>query len=78
MAVTILAPDGSTTRKFSILDALVDSPFFRPILAHVDRYGDITHNNTIDVISPEFAAHYDTVSPGDVLVCLRNLGLLVA
>ena len=75
--VTILSSDGEEKNTFSVLDALVDSPFFRPLLCHVDRYGDITHNNTIDVVRPGFAAHHAAVSAGDVMVCLRNLGLMV-
>ena len=75
--VTILSPQGDEQKTFSVLDALVASPFFRALLAHVDRYGDITHGNTIDVLGPEFASHYDTISPGDVMVCLRNLDLMV-
>lgn len=75
--VTILHPDGQVEKTFSILDAVVESPYFRPILCQVDRYGDILHTNTIDVIGEGFASHYDAVSAGDVMVCLRNLGLMV-
>ena len=75
--VTILDSKGSEVKTISILDALVDSPYFRPILCHVDRFGDILHVNTIDVIDEQFAAHYDAISAGDVMICLRNLELMV-
>jgi outer membrane protein assembly factor BamB len=76
-SVTILDADGHELKTFSLLDALVESPYFRPILCHVDRFGDIMHTNTIDVIGHEFASQYEAISPGDVMVCLRNLGLMV-
>lgn len=74
--VAILSPDGVEEKRISLLDALIASPYYRPMLTHVDRYGDITHNNTVDIISKEFAGHYDGVSAGDLLVCLRNLNLV--
>jgi hypothetical protein len=74
--VTILSPEGKRLKTISILDALIESPYFRPILSHVDRYGDILHVNTVDVIDESFARHYDEISPGDVMVCLRNLQLV--
>ena len=74
--LVILSPEGKELQRVSLLDALVDSPYYRPMLIHVDRYGDITHNNTAAVIGPEFASHYPEISSGDVMVCLRNLNLV--
>ena len=75
-SVTILSPEGEELQSLSLLDALVESPYFRPLLIHVDRYGDITHNNTVNIVPAEFAAKHPGVSPGDVMVCLRNLNLV--
>lgn len=74
--LVVLSPDGEELQRISLLDALVDSPFFKPMLIHVDRYGDITHNNTAAVVNKEFALHYPQISPGDVMVCLRNQNLV--
>lgn len=74
--VAILDENGRELSRISLLEALADSPFFRPILTHVDPYGDVTHNNTVHVVSEEFASHYPEVSPGDLMVCLRNLNLV--
>lgn len=74
--LAILSPEGKELRRISLLDSLVASPYYRPMLTHVDRYGDITHNNTVHVVGEGFASHYPEVSPGDLLVCLRNLNLV--
>jgi len=74
--VTILSPEGKELQSLSLLDALVESPFFRPLLVHVDRYGDITHNNTVNIVPAEFAAKHPGVSEGDLMVCLRNLNVV--
>ncbi len=74
--VAILSPEGKETKRISLLDALVASPYYRPMLIHVDRYGDITHNNTVHVVDADFAAHYPEMKSGDLMVCLRNLNLV--
>jgi hypothetical protein len=74
--ITVLSADGQQLREMSLLDALVESPYFRPLLTHVDRYGDITHNNTVNVVPAGFAAKHTGVSAGDLMVCLRNLNLV--
>ena len=76
--LVVLSPEGEELQRISLLDALVDSPFYKPMLIHVDRYGDITHNNTAAVIGEGFASQYPEISPGDVMVCLRNLNLVAA
>ncbi len=74
--VVVLSPAGEELQRISLLDALVDSPFYRPMLIHVDRYGDITHNNTVAFVGAEFASHYPEIEAGDLMVCLRNLNLV--
>lgn len=75
-SLTVLSADGKEIKSISLLDALVSSPYFEPLLIHVDRYGDITHNNTVNVVPAEFAARHPGVSAGDLMVCLRNLNLV--
>lgn len=74
--VAILDADGREQSRISLLEALAASPYYRPILTHVDHFGDVTHNNTVQLIGEEFAAHYPEVSAGDLMVCLRNLNLV--
>lgn len=74
--VVILDSNGQECSRFSLLDAMLESPYCRPMLTHVDLYGDVTHNNTVHFIDQEFASHYPEISPGDLMVCLRNLNLV--
>ena len=75
--VTILSPEGEEQKTISLLDALTASPYFRPLASHVDHRGDLTHNNTVNLVGPRFAAHHNGVSEGDLMLCLRNLNLVV-
>jgi hypothetical protein len=74
--LAILSPDGKLIETISVLDALIESPFFLPPSCHVDRHGDITHNNTVNLIGPGFAEQHQGVEAGDLMICLRNLGLV--
>jgi hypothetical protein len=74
--LAILDSEGREQARISLLDALVASPYFRPLLTHVDRYGDVTHNNTVHLVGDQFASHYPEISPGDLMVCMRNLNLV--
>lgn len=74
--IAILSPDGQQQKTISILDALLNSRFSRPALWHVDRYGDIMHNNTINLVGKKFAGYHKGVSEGDLMICLRNLNLV--
>lgn len=74
--LTIVSSDGQTEKTFSLLKALLASDYFLLHSCHLDSYGDITHNNTVDLVGPGFAARHEGVSPGDLMVCLRNLNLV--
>jgi hypothetical protein len=74
--IAVLSADGQQVQELSLLDALIGSPYFRPLLTHVDRYGDITHNNTVNIVPKQFAAKHQGVSAGDLMICLRNLNLV--
>lgn len=76
--VTILTPAGEIIKHISVLDALLASPFFYGTMTHIDHRGDITHNNTVNRIGQTFAAQHEGVEPGDLMLCLRNLNLVVA
>jgi hypothetical protein len=72
-----LDENGRELDTISILELLVTSPLVRTELNYSDPRGDLTHSNTIRVIPREFADHYQSISPGDLLVCLRNLNLVL-
>lgn len=75
--VVELSPDGKELRRVPIFAALAASGF-APYLESMDssERGDHTHANTIDVITPEYAAYHPYCQPGDVMISLRNPHLL--
>lgn len=75
--VMILSPEGDELKTFSLFHALRDSPYDRPLLTVSDQRGDILHSNTVHAVDESFAAKHDGVSAGDLMVCLRNLDLIV-
>jgi hypothetical protein len=75
--VVHLDENGRELQTLSILKLLVTSPLVRKEVDCEHPRGDVTHSNTIQVIPAEFASHYDAISAGDLMVCLRNLNLVV-
>lgn len=75
--VAILSPEGKELVKFSLFDLLGESPYLRKIVTRTDSHGDILHSNTISLIGEQFAACYPEIDAGDLMVCLRNLNLVI-
>ena len=75
--LTILSSDGKPLKEFSLLDAFFDSPFYRHYILQREHTGDLLHANTVNFVQQEFASHYDEIDAGDVMVCYRNLNLVV-
>jgi hypothetical protein len=75
--VAILSAAGVEIESISLFDALEGTSFHRPAVTLRDHHGDILHSNTVDAVSSEFAAHHEGVSAGDIMICLRNLNLVV-
>ncbi|MCA9079179.1 MAG: hypothetical protein KDA58_01420 [Planctomycetaceae bacterium] len=77
-SLSIVSPEGVELQSFSLLDVLGKSQFARPRTMLMYGDGDALHSNTVQVVTAEFAAHHSGLEAGDLLVCLRNLNLLVA
>ncbi|QDV09152.1 Arylsulfotransferase (ASST) [Planctomycetes bacterium Poly30] len=76
--VVFLAPDGTETRRFSVMDALYHSDFVA-FMGHLpNENADVFHANSIDVIDAAVAAHHPAFDEGDLLVSLRTPGALIA
>lgn len=75
--VAILSPEGKELQKFSLFDLLGESPYLRKIVTRTDSHGDILHSNTVSLVGEEFAALYPEITSGDLMVCLRNLNLVI-
>ncbi len=80
-----VSPDGRVLREISILGTLFDSKaegLLFPSGTHepglvVPFSGDFTHLNDVEVLSPELAPEFPMFEPGDLLLSLRNLDLLM-
>lgn len=75
--VVQLDTDGTPIKRLSLFDLLGQSEYHQPLLSFSDQLGDVLHSNTVNIVSAEFAAHYDAVSAGDLMVCLRNLNRVI-
>lgn len=76
--IDVLSPDGTRKHRFSLLDAFFDSPFYRVFVLQREFTGDLLHANTVNLIGPEFAKHYPEIEAGNLMICFRNLNLVVA
>ena len=72
-----LDENGRELETISILELLVTSPLVHTEPNFIDPRGDVTHANTLRVIPREFADHYESIAPGDLMICLRNLNLVL-
>jgi hypothetical protein len=75
--ITVLSPQGEPIQTMSLFEMLGESPFNVPLVTHTDQLGDVLHSNTLHVIPQGFADCYDRIEQGDLMVCLRNLNLVV-
>ena len=76
--LTVLSSDGEKLNEFSLLDAFFDSPFFHHYILQREYSGDLLHANTVNFVDHAFATHYKEIDAGDVIVCFRNINLVVA
>ena len=74
------APDGTRLGAVSLWDAFGNSAYAGLIDQLTVRSGDVMHANSIDLLDEREAARLGApgVSAGQVLVCLRDLDLVVA
>lgn len=76
-AVVVLSPKGKELKEVSILECFANSEFREMLRAYqAPPNGDIFHTNTVELVTPLLAARFPFASPGQVLVCFRNLNTL--
>jgi len=77
-SLSILAADGVALSTHSILDAMANAKGMRLIdtIPFSDRI-DPLHSNSLDVLTEQTAHFVPGAKPGDVLLSLRNLDMLV-
>lgn len=67
---------GAPIKRWSVLDALLQSPLAADVLARSGRRGDFLHTNTLELLSAEQAAHIPGVREGMVLLTVRELDVV--
>lgn len=74
--VTYLDSRGRPERTFSILEAVEASPFANTALADIDkrieRFGDLLHTNSIEILDGRLADRHPAFAPGNLLVSFRH------
>lgn len=77
-SVVLFSPDGEVLKEFSVLKAVYDAGLEHAIYSSMQEIlPDPTHVNDIEVVTPALAGRIDGVAPGDLLVSLRDMSMLV-
>ena len=71
-----VSPDGELLQEIFILQSLYDGGF-QGVLRQSHKTLDFTHLNDVDVLTEAMAPAFPMFAPGDLLVSLRNLNLVV-
>jgi hypothetical protein len=77
--LAVLSPDGEELQMVSILAAIQNSPW-QSILQYTETdplYGDLLHANAVRYLDASAAAAIPNAEPGDVLVSLRDMDMLI-
>jgi outer membrane protein assembly factor BamB len=72
--LVILGPDGTVTRRISLLDAFVDSPY-EAALTYFGATTDVLHVNDVDLVPDDMPEH-PIFKPGQALLDMRDPGIL--
>lgn len=76
-SITQVSPQGEVIKTISLHEIFTTSPFFRSRTSDFHHNGDFLHSNTIHVVGPQFAAQYEEIESGDLMICLRNFNLVI-
>lgn len=77
-----VSADGRVTQRISVPEILYRNGLREVLLANggpelLNGIPDLGHVNDVEELSPELAASFPQFAPGDLLVSLRNLNLLI-
>jgi hypothetical protein len=81
-SLVVLSRDGDAIRRVSILDAFARSPY-RDLVntlapGNVRRWGDIMHNNNVELVTAELAPAFPFLKKGQVVLSMRQLDTIAA
>ena len=74
-SITVLSPEGEELRSFSLIDAVLDSPF-APLMDLAAVSGDIFHTNTLEPLDDRFEHLSPEFRRGNVLISMRELNFM--
>ena len=77
--LAILSPDGEVLKRFSLLDAMMNSPwrdYFHMLSFYIPGTGDVMHTNSVEYVTAEKARVFPFAKEGQVLISIRELGTL--
>lgn len=73
-----VSPDGTVLQSIGVLEVLYENGLERLLpKAEESEPGDLTHLNDVEPLSTAMAGSYEDFAPGDLLVSLRNLHLVL-
>lgn len=76
--VSVLDANGKALSSYPLLNAVANTPSMRLAdLAPLDPRADLLHSNSVDVLTEQTAKFIPGAKPGNVLLSLRNLDMLV-
>lgn len=73
--IVILSPDGQEIQKFSIPEAIQNSPYALLLNDYLKNSAkwDRFHTNSINILTPELSAAFPMFKEGNLLISIRNL-----
>lgn len=71
--VSELSPDGKELRRVSVIEAFQNSEY-RAMLRDVPNHWDVTHVNSLRLLSPGTPARVPAFQPGRILLSVREIG----
>lgn len=77
-SVVLMTADGKVEKQFSVLGAIVEAGLEGPIYQSLaEKITDATHINDINIVTEPLAAKIKGVEPGDLLLSLRAMNMLI-
>jgi hypothetical protein len=73
--ILVLAPDGTVTRRISVLQALFDSGYGGLVSLTESKCGPL-HLNHVRLLTKDDAPAYPTLAAGDMLISMRSLNTI--
>lgn len=78
--VTLLTPEGKEIASYSVLDAMLRSPYASQVKVNDEHYGDhpgdVLHTNTLELLDGRHAERHPFLAKGNVLTSFRSMSAI--